>query len=97
MSHVEATRPGGQVMDRDRVAAQIVDIIVQEGKIDRAQLTSDATIESLKLKSIDLVMILMAQEQKFGVYIPIDGDLADAKDLNGFIDLLASRVIAKRA
>jgi acyl carrier protein len=42
-------------------------------------------------------MILMALEQKFGVYIPIDGDLADAKNLNGFIDLLASRIITKRA
>ena len=86
-----------RVMDRDRVAEQIVEIIVQEGKVDRAQITPDATIESLKLKSIDLVMVLMALEQKFGVYIPIDGDLADAKDLNGFIDLLASRIITKRA
>jgi acyl carrier protein len=85
------------VLDRDRVAEQIVEIIVREGKIDRAQLTSDATIESLQLKSIDLVMILMALEQKFGVYIPIDGDLADARNLNGFIDLLASRIITKRA
>lgn len=86
-----------RVIDRDRVAEQIVDIIVREGKVDRAQITSDATIESLKLKSIDLVMILMALEQKFGVYIPIDGDLADAKNMNGFIDLLASRIIQKRA
>ena len=84
-------------MDRDRVAEQIVEIIVQDGKVDRAQITPDATIESLKLKSIDLVMVLMALEQKFGVYIPIDGDLADAKDLSGFIDLLASRIITKRA
>jgi acyl carrier protein len=94
---VEAVALSEHVMDRDRVSEQIVDIIVQEGKIDRAQLTPEATIESLKLKSIDLVMILMALEQKFGVYIPIDGDLADAKNLNGFIDLLASRIIAKRA
>jgi acyl carrier protein len=86
-----------RVIDRDQVAEQIVEIIVQEGKVDRAQITPDATIESLKLKSIDLVMILMALEQKFGVYIPIDGDLADAKNLNGFVSLLASRIIKKRA
>jgi acyl carrier protein len=94
---VEAVELNERVIDRDQVAQQIVEIIIQEGKIDRAQLTSDATIESLALKSIDLVMILMALEQKFGVYIPIDGDLADAKNLNGFVDLLAARVIKKRA
>jgi acyl carrier protein len=94
---VEAVELNERVIDRDQVAQQIVEIIIQEGKIDRTQLTSDATIESLALKSIDLVMILMALEQKFGVYIPIDGDLADAKNLNGFVDLLASRVIKKRA
>ena len=84
-------------IDRNQIAQQILDVIVQEGKLDRAKLTPDATIESLALKSVDLVMILMALEQKFGVYIPIDGKLADSKDLNGFVDTLASHIIDKRA
>ena len=33
---------------------------------------------------MDIVMILMAIEEKFGVYVPIDGQIAEAKDLTSF-------------
>ena len=43
---------------------QIIDVIVKEGMIDREKVTLDATIESLDLKSIDIVMILTAHRRK---------------------------------
>ncbi len=76
---------------------QILEVIVSEGKIDRARATPDATLESLEIQSIDIVMILMAIEEKFGVYVPIDGSIAEAKDLNGFVQQIESRILAERA
>ena len=57
--------------------------------VDREKVTMDATIESLDLKSIDIVMILTAIEDKFDVYIPMDGPFHDAKDVKSLIDAIA--------
>ncbi|MGA7385450.1 MAG: phosphopantetheine-binding protein, partial [Methylocella sp.] len=62
-----------KALEHSELANQIIDVIVKEGMVDREKATLDATIESLDLKSIDIVMILTAIEDKFDVYIPMDG------------------------
>ena len=79
------------------LADQILEVIISEGKIDPAKTTPDATLESLEIQSIDVVMILMAIEEKFGVYVPIDGGIADARDLSGFVQQIEARIVAERA
>lgn len=81
----------------ESLADQILDVIVSEGKIERARATPEATLESLEIQSIDIVMILMAIEERFGVYVPIDGSIAEAKNLNGFVQQIESRIVAERA
>ena len=85
-----------QVLDRAALAQQIIGIIATEGQIDPAKLTPEATFESLEVQSVDIVMILMALEEKFGVYIPVDGQLSEAKDLQGFVDSLTDRILQER-
>ena len=46
-----------KALDHTELANQIIDVIVKEGMVDREKATLDATIESLDLKSIDIVMI----------------------------------------
>ena len=86
-----------KVMDRDDLVEQIFDVIVSEGNIDRSKITPDATLESLEVQSMDVVMILMAIEEKFGVYIPIDGQISEAKDFRGFVDGVASRILQEKS
>lgn len=83
-------------MDKNILAEQILDVIVTEGKIDRSRITPNSTLQMLEIQSIDVVMILMTIEEKFGVYIPIDGAIADAKDLAGFVDSVADRILQER-
>ena len=85
-----------QVLNRSELTQQIIDIIATEGQIDPAKLTPDATFESLEVQSVDIVMILMALEEKFGVYIPVDGQLSEAKNLQGFVDSLTDRILQER-
>ena len=33
-------------------------------------------------------------EEKFSVYLPVDGDIADAKNLKGFVSQIADKVLA---
>ena len=75
-----------------KLIEDIIEVIAAEGMIDRSKLTPDATIESLDLKSVDIVMILTALEERFDVYIPMDGALQDAKDLRSLVDALASEI-----
>ena len=83
-------------INHDELVSKIIDTIVTEGMIDRARVTMDATIESLDLKSIDIVMILTAIEDKFDVYIPMDGPFHDAKDVRSLIDAIASYIIKEK-
>ncbi len=83
--------------DPQRVYDQVVDLIVSEGMVDREKVTPDATFETLGLKSIDIVMILTAVEEKFDVYIPMDGSIAEAKDLKSFIDGVLARINSEKS
>jgi acyl carrier protein len=83
-------------LDQAELVNKIIDVIVAEGMVDREKVTMDATIESLDLKSIDIVMILTAIEDKFDVYIPMDGPFHDAKDVKSLIDAIAVYIINEK-
>ncbi len=83
-------------MDRAELSNEIIDVVCKEGMIDREKVTPEATIESLDLKSIDIVMILTAIEEKFDVYIPMDGSFTEAKDVQGLIEALTEHVIKEK-
>ncbi len=85
-----------KALDKTELVNQIVDVIASEGMVDREKITMDATIESLELKSIDIVMILTALEDKFDVYIPMDGPFHEAKDVKGLIDAVAAYIIQEK-
>lgn len=88
------TPPTLQNLDANQVYGEIVEIIIKEGMVDRSLVTPDATFESMGLKSIDLVMILTAVEEKYNTYIPMDESVADAKDLRSFIEGVITRLSA---
>ncbi|HEY1735063.1 MAG TPA: phosphopantetheine-binding protein [Methylovirgula sp.] len=83
--------------DQTGLVNEIIDVIVKEGMIDRDKVQPDATIESLGLKSIDIVMILTALEEKFDVYIPMDGPFHDAKDVKSLIEAMANYIAKEKS
>jgi len=82
--------------DREQLVNEIIEVVAAEGMIDRSKVTPDATIESLDLKSVDIVMILTALEEKFNVYIPMDGSLQEAKDVKSLINAIVDLIIKER-
>lgn len=86
-----------KALDHTDLVNQIIDVIVKEGMVDRDKVTLDATIESLDLKSIDIVMILTAIEEKFDVYIPMDGPFHEAKDIKSLIDAIAAYIVKEKS
>jgi acyl carrier protein len=81
----------------NQLADELIDVICKEGMIDRELAKPDASIESLDLKSIDIVIILTAIEEKFDVYLPMDGSLQEAKTIQDLVDVLARRIQSEKS
>jgi acyl carrier protein len=75
-----------------KLREELLDVIAKEGLIDRAKLTPDATLESLAFASYDMVMILMAIEEKYNVYLPVDAEITEVKTLDQLLGLLSARI-----
>jgi len=72
---------------------EIIAIISEEARIDEAKLTSDVTLASLDIASLDVVSVLFAIEDKYGVEIPVEA-VNPAQTLGQFVDGILAKVSA---
>lgn len=70
------------------IEERLLAIVSREGLVDRSKLVPEATLDSLGIKSADVVVILMAIEEEFGAYIPVDGPLSDSQTVGEFLAAL---------
>jgi acyl carrier protein len=63
--------------------------------VDRGKLVSDATLESLGMSSMDVVQILLGIENEFGVYIPVNDDIAASRNL-AELEMAVSKIILEK-
>ncbi len=79
-------------MDRDTVLTTVIDTAVELLKLDRAQVTADATWgEDLEADSLDLTELVMALEDHFSVEVPEDA-LEDVKTVGDAADVVLAAV-----
>jgi acyl carrier protein len=71
----------------------VLAIIAEEARIDPEKLKPEATLASLGIESLDVVSVLFAIEDKFGVDIPHEA-IASIETLGQFIDVILSKVAA---
>ena len=50
-------------------ASVVLDIVAEEGRLDRSALTPESTLASLGLASLDLISIVFAIEDRLGVIL----------------------------
>lgn len=74
------------------IEERLLTIVSREGLVERAKLVPDATLDSLGIASADVIVMLMAIEEEFGVYIPVDGSLSDSKTVGEFLAALLPHV-----
>lgn len=72
---------------------EIIAIISQEARIDAEKLQPSATLLSLDIASLDVVSVLFAVEDRYGVEIQVE-DVASAQTLGQFVDILLAKVSA---
>ncbi len=68
------------------VHEQVYDIIAKEGAIDRARIRPEATMKDLEVESLDVVQIIAAIEEQFGVFLPYDDPSFDIQTAGGLCE-----------
>ena len=73
---------------------ELLDLIAQEALVDRAKLDPASTLEALGLDSVDVVSVLFALEEKYGVRVETD-ELSREQTLGQVLDLVEAKITAK--
>jgi acyl carrier protein len=74
---------------------KVKDIIVKIVHCEREVLTPEATFQDMKADSLDMVQVLVALEDEFGIEIP-DEDAQKFKSFSDFITYVEARVAEKK-
>jgi acyl carrier protein len=88
VSHVVIERPVMAVSADD-----ILSVIAQEALVDRVKLTPDATLESLGIASLDIISIVFALEDRFGVVLE-QSEFEGVTTVAGLVDLVLAKAAA---
>jgi acyl carrier protein len=76
---------------RDDVVATMRDVLASELDVDAGKVTADARFkEDLDADSLDLVEVVLALEEKFGIEIP-DDEIAGVKTVGEAADLVIAK------
>jgi acyl carrier protein len=68
----------------------VLDVIAEEALVDRAKLVSEATLESLGIASLDVISIVFALEERFGVVLE-QSDFEGVESLGQMVDVILDR------
>jgi acyl carrier protein len=77
------------------VEETIKDIVVKIVHCDRGVLTPKATFKDMKADSLDMVQVLVALEDEFGIEIP-DEDAQKFQSFGDFVAYMEARVAEKK-
>ena len=80
----------------EELRASVIAIVAEEGMVRDRQISEEQTLDELGIASADFVMILMAIEEKFGAYVPVDANLTEAKTVGELLDVVCGHIAAHR-
>jgi acyl carrier protein len=75
---------------------QLMNIVIEEGMLEGKDIAPDDKLSDVGIQSADFVMILMAIEEKFGAYIPVDERLTSAETVGQLLDVVVAQVVEHR-
>lgn len=74
-------------------ADDILDLIAEEAPVQRADLKPEATLEALGVASLDVISVLFAIEDRYGVVVE-QSDVEGVTTLQSFIDAVLAKAKA---
>ena len=83
--------------DRDALTRELTALVADEGMVEASDIAPEKRLEDLDIQSADFVMILMAIEEKYDVYISVDNELSDVETVQDLLDLVIAKIEAEQA
>lgn len=78
-------------MSTDEIASKVMDIVAEQLQVDRGSLSLEKSfLQDLKADSLDLVELVMAFEDKFGISIP-DEDYEKIKTIGDAVNYILEK------
>lgn len=76
---------------------EILDIVAQKAMIDRSKLTAEAKLSDLSVSSLDMVEVVFALEDKFGIEMPFNANTSASEftTVGDVIALVKKQLAAK--
>ncbi len=71
-------------------ADDVLNLISTEVPIERSHLDPSATLESLDIASLDMISVMFALEDQYGLVVEQE-DVKDAKTLQDFVDIVLAK------
>jgi len=81
------------VEDKDKLQNELLDLVAEEGMVERDLLVREALLADLDIASADFIMILMAIEEKYGVYISIDNEMSQMKSVQDLLSVASKKIM----
>lgn len=83
-------------MGESEIRARLLELVAKEGLVPVESLRPEVRLDELGLKSADLVMVLMAIEEEFKAYIPVDDSLSNAETLDDLLKALLPHLLPEK-
>ena len=78
--------------EKTDISQELLELVAREGMVDVSDVTPESRLEDLDIQSADFVMILMALEEEYGVYISVDNELSDVQTVQDLLSLAQSKI-----
>ncbi|KMW57322.1 hypothetical protein AIOL_002283 [Candidatus Rhodobacter oscarellae] len=75
---------------------ELLDIVADETMVERALLKPDARLEDLDIASADFVLVLLAIEEKYGIYIPVDNEISTIETVQDLLTLATQKIAEEK-
>ncbi|MEO1958820.1 MAG: acyl carrier protein [Nautiliaceae bacterium] len=77
-------------MAQDKIFEEVKEVIAENLNVDPSEITMDSNfVEDLNADSLDVVELVMALEEKFGIEIP-DSDAENIKTVRDVVEYIAN-------
>lgn len=87
---------GEPVLSESDIHEKLLGIVAEEGMVDRDRLKPDAELTDLEIESADFVMILMAIEEEFDIYLSVDNELTDIKTVGDLLNVFTVKYFEQK-
>lgn len=78
--------------DKTDLSKELLELVAREGMVDLSEIKPENRLEDLDIQSADFVMILMALEEEYGVYISVDNELTDVETVQDLLQLAQTKI-----